>query len=194
MKRLIPVDVNAAKELKNLLKEAKNNAERKRINIMAVYLWWQWIEAVSKILHVSMWTVSLLANKYKECRKDFFRTKYVWRKRTPEREKIKEEIEELIKQAKEKDENLDIMDIRDMINKKHKEEVLTYHQAWEFTRKVLNLNYQKPYVRNHKQAENAKEILQERLTEAIVKVGEERKIIDAWAIKNKKTKIWRNNS
>ena len=190
MKRLLPVDIEETKVLKQQLNVAKNNVERKRITIAILYMWGESMEEVSVSLHVSFWTVSWTMRAYKADKDNFYKTKFKWRKLSKEKEKLTIEVKSIIETSNKNSENLDIQDVRRMINRKYQKEVLTYHQAWELIRKKLHSNYQKPYVKSHKQAENAEEILKERLTQAVVEVWvAEKLVIDGKDIKNKKTKI-----
>ncbi len=187
-KRKLQVDKEKGKELKKKLVEAKNNTERVRISIMVEYLKWKNTVQVSEWLWISHWTVCIALNKYiKEWENDFYKTNYKWTIESEEHKKVKKEIEKMIKNSKTP---MDINDIKKELNKQGKD--YDYHKVWWFIRKRLWYNYQKPYVTNRKQSDHAKEIIEGRLSKAIYGVALEEREIDADAIKNKKTKVWRD--
>ena len=190
--RKIPANIEEAKSLKNLIKLSKNNTEINKINIMIVYLWWKNTTETRKILQMSSRTVEDTISKYLLDKKNFYKTNFVWKSISKEKEKLKIEIQEMISNCKEKQENLDINDIRSIINKKYKKEVLTYSQARSLIRKDLKCNYQKPYVKNYKQPEGSKKILNERLWDAIIDIWEKEGAVFVEDINNKKTRIWFN--
>ncbi len=189
--RKIPVNIEEVKRLKKELKNAKNSIETKRITILISYLWWLNIRQVVKALQVSSSTTEIVINKYIEDPHKFYLTNLKWKQMTKEKEDLKNEVSTLIVEANKKEENVDILDIQRTINKKYWVEKLNYHQARSLVRKCLKSNYQKPYVTNHKQPENAKEIFEERLTEWILHIWSQTKTFDEENIKNKKTKFGR---
>jgi len=189
-KRKIPVDKEKAKALKKLLKICKNSIEQQRVSIMIVYLWWKSTGEVSKILWVSKWTVQAATDKYLIDKENFYKTKYKGKIEKKERISLKEEVKEYIEKNIEEGEHIDINTVLRYINKKHNKEVIDYHGMWRIIRSWYWYNYQKPFVRNKKQSDHAKEIIKGRLTKAIIKVWIEERDIDASAIKNKKTKFW----
>ena len=76
----------------------------------------------------------------------------------------------MIVKAEKEEENIDILDVNKSINKKYGMQKLDYHQTRWLVRRAINANYQKPYVKNYKQPEGAKEILNERFTDALLEI------------------------
>jgi len=70
--------------------------------------------------------------------------------------------------------------------------MLSYFKVWWYLRERLWYNYQKPYIKDKRQPENAEEIAKWRLTKEIIRIWIEEKEIDAYAIKNKKNIFWEN--
>lgn len=192
MIRLLPQNISETKRLKTILKDAKNSVESRRIMIAIVYMGGKNMEETCSALQTSFWTVSTTMRAYKKDKVSFYKTAFKGRMLSKEKIELKNEVEKMIIEAETKQENIDIQDVRRIINKKYKKEILTYHQAWSLVRMRLRSNYQKPYVKSHKQPENAEDILKERFTEALIKIGLEEKLIDGRDIKNKKTKSWTN--
>ncbi len=190
-KRKIPADKNKAKEVKRLLKECKNTIEQKRVNIMVVYLWWADMAWVYKALWGSKSTIENTIKKYLEDETTFYKTQYKGKIVTEERKNLKEQIREKVENSIEEGNHIDISDIVRHINKAYNKEVIDYQWVWRILRKFFWYNYQKPFVRNKKSSEYAKEIIKWRLTKTIIKVWLEENNIDAESIKNKKMKIWR---
>ncbi len=194
--RKIPVQKDTAKQLKKMLKCSNNSTELKRINIMIVYLGWENSSRTSEILWVSKWTVQNVITKYVNDPKWFYKTNYKGKIETEERKELKKKTKDLVETMLSKEENPDINKILREINriysKKNKgEPIINYHWMRRILRKYFKYNYQKPFVKNNKQPENAEEIVKERLTEAIIEIQvEENFDVDTVAIKNKKTKFW----
>lgn len=189
-KRLIPADKETAKKIKAMLPKASNSIEHKRIMIMVVYMWWENMTQIQKILKVSGETVKKTVQKYIANQETFYKTNLKWRQYSPEKKKLLIEISDLIKKSEKENENIDIPDVNRIINNKYWIEKLNYHQTRSLVRRGLNMNYQKPFVTNIKKPTNAEEILMERFTEAVVKVWLETKTLDENGILNKKTKFW----
>ena len=187
-KRKLPMNKEKSKELKKMLVKARNNTERIRISIMVEYLKWKNTVQVSEWLWISHWTVCVALNKYiNQWESNFYKTNYKWTIESEEHKEVKKEIEKMIKKSKNP---MDINDIKKELNKQWKD--YDYHKVRWFIRKRMNYNYQKPYVTNTKQSEHAGEIIEGRLSKAIYEIALEEREIDAEAIKNKKTKIWRD--
>jgi len=189
-KRRVPVNKVKVKELKLLLKNCKNSTEQKRIQIMVVYLWWKDSSITANILNVSKQTVQNTIDRYMEDEDNFYKTNYKWKIETKERKKLKLEVKELVEEWIEKEKFHDINGILRTINKRYDKEVTNYHWMRWIIREALGYNYQKPFVRNKKKPEYAKEIIKGRLTKAIIKVWLNELDVDSFAIKNKKTKFW----
>ncbi len=189
--RKIPVNLEEVKRLKKEIKNAVNSIQIKRITIMISYLWWLNMNKTVKALKISSRTIENTINKYMEDPQKFYLTNLKWKQMTKEKEELKNEVNTLITETNAKEENIDILDIQRIINKKYWVEKLNYHQARSLIRRCLKSNYQKPYVTNHKQPENAKEIFEERLTEWILHIWIQTKTFDEKNIKNKKTKFER---
>ncbi len=190
MRRKITVNKEDAKKVRTMLSKCKNSIERLRVMIVTTYLWWKNTEETWRSLGTFQSTVVRVINQYIENKEWFYKTKYKWKKTSDKNKEIKEEIKKYIEDCIEKEEPVDINDVRNEINKKYKEEVLDYGKCWAIVRRFFKYNYQKPYVTSRKQPEHAKEIAEWRLRKAIFRVAVEEREIDAEAIKNKKTKIW----
>lgn len=188
--RLIPASNEKAKEIKKMLPLAKNSIESKRIMIMCVYIWGKNVAETKEILNVSSKTVEENIQRYIDDESWFYKTNYKWRQLTNERKVLEFEVTEMIEKAAREKENVDILDVNKSINRKYGMQKLDYHQTRWLVRRVINANYQKPYVKNHKQPEGAKEILNERFTDALLEIWTKTNTIDGQDIKNKKTKNW----
>ena len=196
--RKIPVQKDKVKELKKIFKNTKNTVESKRLNIMIVYLGWENSERTSEILWVSKSTVQTTINRYINDPKFFYKTKYKGKIETNDRKELKRETKKIVESMIDKAENPDINKIVRAINRKYKkknkwEPIINYHWMRWILRKNFKYNYQKPFVKNNKQPENAEDIVKERLTESIIEIQVEENIdVDNVAIKNKKTKFWKS--
>ena len=190
-KRKIAPNPEEVKRLKKELKNAKNSIESKRIMIMITYLWWKGMNQTSKILSTSSDTVKKTISRYIENKYDFYKTNYTWRKTSEKSKKIMNELNKLVEEKINKWEYVDIKDIEKEYNRKNKEK-LSYFKVWWYLRERLWYNYQKPYIKDKRQPENAEEIAKWRLTKEIIRIWIEEKEIDAYAIKNKKNIFWEN--
>lgn len=186
--RKIIANTEEAKKLKTIIKLVKNNTEINRINIMIIYLWWKNTTETRKILQVSSRTVEETVDRYLHDKDNFYKTNFVWRLLSNEKKELIEEVKNIVIKSTENEENLDINDVLKIINSKHKKEVLNYRQTWNILRNNIKCNYQKPYVKNYKQPENAKEILQSRLHDAIIQIWEKEWIVFTTCDNNKKTR------
>jgi hypothetical protein len=159
--------------------------------IMITYLWWKGMNQTSKILSTSSDTVKKTISRYIENKYDFYKTNYTWRKTSEKSKKIMNELNKLVEEKINKWEYVDIKDIEKEYNRKNKEK-LSYFKVWWYLRERLWYNYQKPYIKDKRQPENAEEIAKWRLTKEIIRIWIEEKEIDAYAIKNKKNIFWEN--
>lgn len=188
-KRKLPMNKESVKLLKKVMKDCKNTVEQQRVNIMIVYLWGKNISETTEILWVSSWTVQSTINKYIKNKDNFHKTKYKGKIETKKRIELKSEVKEFIEKNMDEWEHIDVNTVLRKVNKKYWEEVIDYHGMWWIIRKWFWYNYQKPFVRNKKQSEHSEKIFKGRFTKAVIKVWIEEKDIDAYAIKNKKTKF-----
>jgi hypothetical protein len=154
---------------------------------MIVYLWWKNTKKTAETLAISEWTVNWALKSYCKNKNTFFKTNYQWRMISQENQKLLDEAKKVISDSSKSWEQIDIMDVKDRVNRKYKKEVLNYRKTWWLVRKILECNYQKPFVKNHKQPEYAKEILSGRLRKALTTIWIKERVIDAESIKNKKT-------
>ncbi len=187
--RLIPVDLKASKTVKELMKEANNDTERKRISIVYQYLWWWNMNSVCKMLLVWNQTAMNAIHGYIDSPELFFKTQYRGRRESEEIKKIKKQTQGFIKKKQEEWQPIDINDVKYYLEKQNNQEFKYANVHW-LVRYRLKMNYQKPYVTSNKQSKHAKNIAEWRLRKAIYQVGCEEWEIDAESIKNKKTKIW----
>ena len=189
-KRLIEANIEESKNTKKLLNECKNSVESKRVMIMVVYLWGSNTTETRKSLQVSSWTVEKVVRLYIANKTSFYKTNLKWRQLTDDKKELLWKISWMIIKSNKAEENIDILDVNRTINREYGMQKLDYHQTRWLVRKVLDANYQKPYVKNYKQPDNAEQILNDRLTKALIDVWSKTNTIDAEDIKNKKTKFW----
>ena len=189
LRRKIEVNPEEVKRLKKELKNAKNSIESKRIMIMITYLWWKGMRQTARILNVSTDTVEKTVNRYIKDKYNFYKTNYRWRKVSEKSKRIMRKLNKLVEEKINKWEYVDIKDIEKEYNRKN-EEKLSYFKIWWYLRRRLRYNYQKPYIKDKRQPEQAEEILKWRLTKEIIRIWIEEREIDAYAIKNKKNIFW----
>lgn len=173
-RRALEVDIEKAKEVDNLLKEAKNNIERKRIMAMSAYLrWLSYIE----IEKAWLWTDTVMSNiikKYKINQTTFYKTNYNWKPISQERQIIYDRVREIIDNWLEKWDLLDLEEVQRRYNNKYwKHHRISYKQTWDIVRDRLKYKYQKPYIIDKRKPENADQILKERFEEAINEIAEQ---------------------
>ena len=187
-KRLIEANIEESKNTKKLLNECKNSVDSKRVMIMVVYLWGSNTTETRKSLQVSSWTVEKVVRLYIANKTSFYKTNLKWRQLTDDKKELLWKISWMIIKSNKAEENIDILDVNRTINREYGMQKLDYHQTRWLVRKVLDANYQKPYVKNYKQPDNAEQILNDRLTKALIDVWSKTNTIDAEDIKN--TKFW----
>lgn len=188
--RLIPADNKISKKIKAMLTKAGNSIETKRIMIMIAYMWWENMTQIQKTLKVSGETVKKTVKRYIADQETFYKTNLKGRQYSEEKQKLLNEINELITESEKKKENIDIIDVNRIINKKYWIEKLNYHQTRSLVRRTLKMNYQKPFVTNINQPSNAQEMLMDRFTEALAQIWLATNTLDEKDILNKKTKFW----
>ena len=188
-KRLIEVDKMKAKKLKKTMKKAKNNVERKRIQIMIQYLGWKNSTEVMESMLVSQQTVLTAIKRYIKDPELFYKTEYKGRIESEENKQLKKEIKEYISKETENGNYIDINTVRKAFNKR-KWESFSYRKMHWIIREQMGYNYQKPFITNEKQSDYAKEIIEWRMRKAIYEVWLEEKEIDAECVQNKKTKFF----
>lgn len=190
--RKLAIDKNESQRVKKELRNAKNQTEKMKITIVSMYLWWKNTEQTARSLGTFQSTVLRAINEYIADKEGFYKTNYKGKIPTEEMKNVVIDIKAFIDRCLKEKKPIDINDVKDYINKKYNKAILSYQTCWEIVRKKLDYNYQKPYVTSKKQSEHAKEIAHGRLRKAIYQVALAEWEIDAEAIKNKKTKIWRN--
>ena len=149
--RLLEANKWKVKELKWLMKKAKNNVERKRIQILIQYMWWMNTTQVSESMHVSYQTVWNAVHRYKEKWNEFYKTNYKWRQENEKYKNLAAQAKEII----EWEDNVDINEVRRRLEKMNWEEY-GYEKIHRLVRKKLWYNYQKPFVTSKKQSKYAK--------------------------------------
>lgn len=184
-KRLLEVNREEAKVVKSRLPNAKNDTERKRIQIVVLYLWWQNTAKVRESMLVSNVTVLKAVNGYKEKWEDFYKTNWKWRQENEYHKKLATQAKAIIKSG----ENVDINEVKRKLEKMNGEEY-GYEKIHWLVRRKLWYNYQKPFVTSKKQSEYAKEIAEWRMRKWLFEIGLEEWKIDAESVQNKKIKIW----
>lgn len=190
--RLIEPSIEKSKKVKKLLKNAKNQIETKRINIVATYLRLWSIEKVYKATWCWKWTIEKAIKWYKEDPENFYKTKYPWRQKSNEWKEIEDKINRIIEEREKKWLATDIETVREIFNRRYKNiKILNYSQARYVVRQKLNFSYQKPYITDSRKPDNAEEILKERIEEGFEKVDEleKQRLKDKW-LQNKKMKNW----
>lgn len=180
-KRIIPVDRKKAKELKGLMGKARNNTERKRIQILIQYLSWMWIRKVMEHMLVSSATVESAVHWYKEKWEDFYKTNYKWRQEDKHHKKLVTQAKGII----EWEDNVDINEVRRRLEKMNWEEY-GYDKIYWLVRRKMWYNYQKPFVTSNKQSDYAKEIAEWRLRKWVYQIASKEWKIDAESVQNKK--------
>lgn len=180
-KRLIKADKNKAKEVKKLMKNAKNKTESKRIQILVTYLCWLDIVETGKSMMVSTSTVMWVVKRYKEIWNKFYETNWKWRQENEKHKKLAAQTKQII----ESEENVDINEVRRRLEKENWEEY-GYEKIHWLIRRKLWYNYQKPFVTSNKQSKYAKEIAEWRLRKWLYQIAMEEWKIDAASVQNKK--------
>lgn len=183
--RVLKADPKKARELKKLMARTRNNTERKRLQIVVLYLWWMSMREVVSAMLVASSTVESAVHGYAKKWDSFYKTNWKWRIESKENKK-------LVKQAKQyidSKDHVDINDVRRYLERKNKT-VYGYQKVHWLVRKKLLYNYQKPFVTSKKQHPYAKEIAEWRLRKAIYEVALEEWEIDGESVKNKKIAIW----
>jgi len=191
-KRKLEVNKEESKRLKWELRKAKNKTEKLRITIVSTYLWGKNTEQTAKSLWTYQSTVLNAINGYIKDKESFYKTKHKGKVPSEEMSNVVTDIKKYIDKAIDEKNPVDINDVKNYINKKYNKDILRYETCRAIVRKRLGYNYQKPYVTSRKQPEHAKEIAHGRIKKAIYQVALKEWKVDAEAIKNKKTKIWRN--
>lgn len=163
------------------MKEAKNNTERKRIQILIQYMWWMNTTEVSESMQISYQTVWEAVKGYKKKGNEFYKTNYKWRQESEKYKKLARQAKEII----EWEDNVDINEVRRKLEKKNGEEY-RYDKIHWLIRRKLWYNYQKPFVTSNKQSKYAKEIIEWRLRKWLYQIAMEEWKVDAESVKNKK--------
>lgn len=179
--RLLEVDKEKAKVLKGFLKQAKNNTERKRIQILVLYMWWMNTTEVSASMAISYQTVHDAVTGYKKKGNDFYKTNRRWRQENDQNKRLAEQIKKFI----DAEENVDINEVRRYLEKENGREI-DYWKVHRLVRRKLWYNYQKPFVTNNKQSEYAKEIAEWRMRKWLFEIAMAERQIDAESVQNKK--------
>lgn len=180
-KRLIPASKIEAKRIRKMMSRAKNNTEKKRIEIVAQYLWWSNMNKVTETMLISKSTVVNAVNRYKKSWDNFYKTKWKWRQEDEYHKKLAIQAREMV----EWEDNVDINEVRRKLEKMNWEEY-GYEKIHWLIRRKLWYNYQKPFVTSNKQSEYAKEIAEWRLRKWLYQIAMEEWKIDAESVKNKK--------
>jgi len=180
-KRLVSADRSKAKKIRKMMSKAKNNTEKKRLEIVAQYLWWSNMNEVTKTMLISKSTVVKVVNKYKDLWDDFYKTKWKWRQEDEKHKKLAIQAKAII----DSENNVDINEVRRKLEQKNWEEY-GYEKIYWLIRRKLWYNYQKPFVTSNKQSKYAKEIVEWRLRKWLYEIALEEWEVDAESVKNKK--------
>lgn len=141
------------------LRKWKNNVEIWRIDIMIEVLRWAKYKEIIERFKTTKDRIALVKRRYKNDKENFFKTNYKWAKETITKETT-DKIILYIKEKQEKNKWVDLYEILDFLWFERNEK--NYNKIWYITRRKLNLNYQKPYIRDKKSPDNAEEILKKK--------------------------------
>lgn len=141
------------------MRKWKNNVEIKRIDIAIEQINWKGYKEIKKNLNCWESNISYVKKAYARDKNTFYKTNYRWAKET-----YKENYtNKILKFIKEKIINNKWSSIRDIVeflwlerNKK------SYNSVRYITRRRLQLNYQKPYIKDKKSPDNAEDILKKK--------------------------------